>query len=97
MMKYSIEEVSMAIGTEIEYSIPEQQWINYTKPMFESKGILKEITVPSMKSEARYLYASITVLDTQRAGTIQAPYVGIVDIPFIDELRKKKLYKLLKA
>lgn len=94
--RYTQEEVYMAIGTEIEYSIPAQQWINYTKPEFKSRGILKEIITPNFKAADMYLYASITVWDTIRAGIVSAPYKGIIDIPFINAIRNKRLWKLMQ-
>jgi hypothetical protein len=96
-MKYTQEEVHMAIGTEIEYHIPAQVWTNYTKPAVRSSGKLVELP-PYQKGRDDILQrnGAITVHDTTLNAEIVAPWSGIVNIPFIDSIRATKLYRLLE-
>lgn len=96
-MKYTQEEVHMAIGSIIEYTIPAQVWLNYTKPAVQSQGKLTGAPPIQYDSDRRLMdNGIITVYDTKYHGEITAPYSGIIKLPFIDVIRETKLYKMVK-
>lgn len=86
---YSVSEITMAIGHEVEYMMPGQSWPNYNTPATKSKGILKGVSF-----HMSIMHCVIKVDDYTTKGIVISYLTNLIKIPIIDLLRNKRLFKL---
>ncbi len=83
-MTYTYTELRAAVGTDVEYIMPDQVWTNYIKKGELSFGRLNDT-----------FGEQVSVYDFRLDGIVRTLSCNVTRIPYIDAIKDTKLFKVV--